>query len=82
MTFLKRLFCKQNLFCKHEYNEVVCLHWTHGPYDNDIRFLEIQLKCKDCEKYHFTYIHNWDECYEFIAHHKDKYWSNTCKPVL
>lgn len=72
----------KKLFCKHEHNEVVCYHWTHGLYDNEIRFLEIQLKCKDCGKYHFVYIHNWDKCYKFIEKHKDKEWSDTCHPVL
>ena len=72
----------ERLFCKHENNDVVCYHWTRGLYDNEIRFLEIQLKCKDCGKYHFVYIYNWDKCYEFIEKYKDKYWSDTCKPVL
>ena len=75
-NFIKRLFCK------HENNEVVCWHWTHGLYDNEIRFLEIQLKCNDCGKYHFKYIYDWDECYKFIAENQNTRWSGDCKPVL
>lgn len=50
-----------NLFCRHKNSEVVCWHWTHGYNDNDIRFLEIELKCKDCRKYFFRYIKDWNE---------------------
>lgn len=45
-----------DLFCRHKNSEVVCWHWTHGYNDNDIRFLEIELKCKYCGKYFFRYI--------------------------
>lgn len=44
---LKRLLCKHN-----NENEVVCWHWTHGINDNEIRSVEVQLKCNDCGKYH------------------------------
>lgn len=37
------------LFCKHKNNNVICWHWTHGVNSNEIRFLEIQLKCNNCE---------------------------------
>ena len=71
-----------NLFCRHKNSEVVCWHWSHGYNGNDIRFIEIELKCKDCGKYFFRYIKDWDECEKFIEKHKDKKWSNTCNPVL
>ena len=74
-------FLKQ-LFCKHKNNEVICWHWTHGLNDNEIRFLEIQLKCKNCGKYYFAQIRDWNECEKFIAKHKDKFWSGNCQPVL
>lgn len=72
----------KKLFCKHKNNEVVCWHWTHGDSGMEIRFVEAQLKCNDCGKYHFLHIYDWDKCDEFIAKHKDKRWSETCKPVL
>lgn len=74
-------FLKQ-LFCKHKNSEVICWHWTHGWNDNEIRFLEIQLKCKNCGKYYFAQIKDWNECDNFISKHKDKFWSGTCQPVL
>ena len=43
----------KKIFCKHKDNEVICWHWTHGEGTNEIRFLEIQLRCKNCGKYHF-----------------------------
>ena len=76
-TKLKRLFCKHN-----NENEIICWHWTHGINGNEIRSVEAQLKCNDCGKYHFLHIYDWNKCDEFIAKHKDKQWSKTCKPVL
>ena len=72
----------KKLFCKHKNNDVVCWHWTHGYNANEIRFLEIQLRCKDCGKYHFAEIRDWKECYKFIEKYKDKQWSDACQPVL
>lgn len=72
----------KKLFCKHKNNEVVCWHWTHGWCDNETSFVETQLKCKDCGKYHFVEIRGWDKCKVFISEYKDKIWSDTCKPVL
>lgn len=72
----------KRLFCRHRNNDVVCLHCTHGPNANEIRHLEIQLKCNNCGKYHFRYIYNLDKCEAFISKHKDKFWSSNCKPVL
>ena len=74
--FIKRLFCK------HKNSKVICWHWTHGPSTFDIRFLEIQVKCNDCGKYHFKYIRDWNKCYEFAEKYKNKEWSNSCRPVL
>lgn len=70
------------IFCRHKNGEVVCWHWTHGINANEIRFLEIQLKCVKCGRYYFRYIRNWEKCEEFISKHKDKQWSKKCKPVL
>ena len=70
------------LFCKHRNSEIICWHWTHGVSTNEIRFLEIQMKCNDCGKYYFRYIYDWDECYKFTYKYKDKEWSDSCKPVL
>lgn len=53
IKMIKRIM---DLFCRHKNSEVVCWHWTHGYNDNDIRFLEIELKCKYCGKYFFRYI--------------------------
>ena len=75
MSLLKKMFCR------HKHNEVVCWHWTHGPSTYEIRFLQIQLKCKDCGKYHFAYIKDWKECYKFIDKHKYKECSNTCQAL-
>ena len=50
-----------NLFCRHKNSEVVCWHWSHGYNGNDIRFIEIELKCKDCGKYFFRYIKDWNK---------------------
>lgn len=72
----------KQLICKHKNNEVVCWHWTHGISTYEIRFLEIQMRCKDCSKYHFKYIRDWNECKKFISKHKNKQWSDECKPVL
>lgn len=70
------------LFCRHKNSEVICWHWTHGYNDNEIRFLEIELKCKDCGRYFFRYIKDYNECKKFIEKYKDNRWSDTCKPVL
>lgn len=70
------------IFCRHKNGEVVCWHLTHGINDNKILFLEIQLKCVECGRYYFRYIWDWGECEEFISKHKDKRWSENCKPVL
>lgn len=72
----------KKLFCRHKNNEVICWHWTHGWSTYEIRFLEIQLRCKDCGKYHFAEIRDWKECYKFIEKYKDKEWSDTCQSVL
>ena len=72
----------KQLLCRHKDSEVVCWHWTHGESTYEIRFLEIQLRCKDCGKYHFKYIRDWNECEKFISKHKNKQWSDECKPVL
>ena len=70
----------KQLFCKHKDNKVICWHWTHGEATNEIRFLEIQLRCKNCGKYHFKYIRDWNTCERFIAQNKDKQWGK-CQPV-
>lgn len=72
----------KQLFCIHKNNEVICWHWNHGVSTMEIRFLEIQLKCNKCGKYHLVYIYDWNECDKFIAKYKDKQWSDICKPVL
>lgn len=72
----------RRIFCKHKNSEVVCWHWTHGINGNEIRFLEIQMKCNYCGKYFFKHIKNWDKCYDFIKKYPDKEWSDKCKPVL
>ncbi len=72
----------RRLFCKHESNEVVCWHWVNSFMDDDAHFLEVQVKCNNCSKYHFQYIRGWDECCKFMSEHKDKQWSETCEPVL
>lgn len=74
--FLKKLFC-----C-HKHNEVVCWHWTHGMVDFNPRFIEVQLKCNSCGKYHFLHIRDPREFDEFVSEYADKEWSDTCKPVL
>lgn len=48
-----------NFLCKHKESEVICWHWTHGPNGNEIRYLEIQRKCKKCGKLFFRYIKKW-----------------------
>lgn len=73
----------KNLFCKHKQEQdVICWHITHGPSNNEPAFLEIQLKCSKCGKYYFRYIKDVEEMNHFINTHKDKQWSDTCKPVL
>jgi hypothetical protein len=72
----------KKMFCKHKNHEVVCWHWTHGETTNEIRFIEIQYKCKDCGKYYFRYLKNWVVCEHFAENHKGKQWSDDCKPVL
>ena len=68
---MKKFF--KQLFCRHKNSEVICWHWTHGWNDNEIRFLEIQLRCKNCGKYYFAQIKDWNECDKFISKHKDKF---------
>lgn len=72
----------RKLFCRHKLNEVVCWHWTHGRIGNNIRFLQIQVRCKKCGKLHFKYIYDWNKCEAFIKCHKDTEWSDKCKPIL
>jgi hypothetical protein len=72
----------RKLFCEHKNNEVACWHWTHGMNTNEIRFLEVQLRCRNCGEYHFMEIRDWNKCYDFISCYKDKQWYSTCKPVL
>ena len=45
-------------------------------------FWKFRKKCKDCGKYHFSYIKDWNQCDQFIAKYPNKKWSDTCKPVL
>ena len=71
----------KKILCKHKNNEVVCWHWVHAN-GMDIRHLEIQFRCKDCGKYFFRHIKDHNECEKFIESHKDKEWSDTCKPVF
>ena len=71
----------KKIFCKHKDNEVICWHWTHGAATNEIRFIEIQLRCKNCDKYHFKNIRDWNECEKFISKNKDKQWGNS-QPIL
>ena len=70
------------LFCLHKNNEVICWHWTHGWSTNEPRFLQIQLRCKKCGKYHFLDIQDPRKCNEFTYKYADKEWSDICKPVL
>ena len=70
------------LFCRHKNSRVICWHWTHGANTNEIRFLEVQLRCNDCGKYYFRYIYDWEECYNFTYKYKDKEWSESCRPIL
>lgn len=72
----------RQLLCKHKNSEVICWHWTHGASTNEIRFLEIQMRCNDCGKYYFRYIRDWNECEKFISKNKDKQWSVNCKPMI
>ena len=72
----------KKLFCKHKHNEVICWHWTHGWSSNEPAFIEVQLRCKDCGKYHFMDIQDPREYDEFTFENADKKWSDTCKPVL
>ena len=58
---MKEIF--KRLFCRHKNNEVVCWHWTHGWSTSELRFIEIQLKCNNCGKYHFMDIRD-PEIYE------------------
>ena len=71
----------QKLLCRHKRSDVVCWHWTHGPNGNDILFLEIQKRCKDCGKIYFKNIENRDECDAFTAKYPEKQWSDKCKPI-
>ena len=70
------------LICRHKHNEVVCWHWTHGYNTNEVRFLEIQMRCKYCGKYHIVCIYDWELCYKFIEQYRDKMWDGDCHPVL
>lgn len=85
---MKMAFCScikrflKKLFCRHKNSEVVCWHWTHGLSTNEYSFIEIQLKCNDCGKYYFADIRDCIKYKNFISKHKDKEWSDTCKPVL
>ena len=72
----------RKVFCRHRNSEIVCWHWTHGACGNEISFIGIQLKCNDCGRYYFAEIRDRDDCDRFASEHKDKYWSDTCKPVL
>ena len=74
-------FLKQ-LFCRHKNSEVVCWHWTHGPNGNDTAFLEVQLKCNDCDQRYFIHIRDWDKCREIIEKHKDKEWPGFCNRMI
>lgn len=72
----------KKLFCGHRNNEVVCWHWTHGPYGNDPLQLEIQLRCTECGKYHFMHIDDPSRYDDFTSKYTDKEWSDTRRPVL
>lgn len=79
-----------NLFCRHKNSEVVCWHWSHGYNGNDIRFIEIELKCKDCGKYFFRYIKDWNKCEQFIEEiriksgliHVNQFWTHKLKQLF
>lgn len=71
----------KKLFHRHK-GEVVCWHWSHGYDGMQPINIEIQLKCTKCGKYFYRYIFDYDECLEFEANHKDKQWSDNCKPNI
>ena len=68
----------KKLFCRHKNSEVVCWHWTHGWNTYETKFIEVQLRCKNCGKYRLAEIRDRNECYKFIEKYKDKEWSDTC----
>ncbi len=72
----------KRLICRHKNNDVICWHWYHGVNGDSPRMLEIQLKCKDCGKYHFANMQNEIKCKLFVEKYRDKQWSNTCKPKI
>lgn len=81
MKFNIKKFLRQ-LFCRHKHGDIICWHWTHGINDNEIAFIEIQLKCKDCGKYYYAEIRDRNQCNQFVEKQKDKEWSDVCCPVL
>ena len=72
----------KKLFCRHEQIEVICWYWTHGINAHATRFIEVQLKCKQCGKCFFIDIRDPKKYDEFIHKHVAKYWTDTCRPVL
>lgn len=65
MNYIKRLFCK------HKNREMLRWHYTHGYNGMEPLFIEIEYKCKDCEKILYQYLHKNME--EFADKHADKF---------
>ena len=65
----------RKLFCLHRKDvEIVCWHWTHGPYGADIRYLEVCAKCHECGRFFYRDITDWEFADELTKTHKDKEW--------
>ena len=64
MNILKRLFCN------HKNREMLRWHYTHGYNGMEPRFIEIEYKCRDCEKIFYQDLRN--NMMEFAEKHADK----------
>ena len=56
--------------------------FANNMREKDISHTSKELRCKECGKYYFAEIRDWNKCDKFIAKHKDKFWSGNCQPVL
>lgn len=54
MNFFKKLLCRHNDFY------MIRWHFTHGPNDNDPRFIEYEVECQKCGKRMFAFTKDPD----------------------
>ena len=61
----------KRIFCRHDY-EIKRWHWTHGPYNNEPAFIEVETVCKKCGKGSYMWCERGSKVEKYIVeNHSD-----------